>query len=60
MSTETNTIIPNYSDDYDKAQQYIKLALAIVNGARGTNAKIKNGGIYSLDVKIESITTKKR
>jgi len=60
MSIETKTTIPNYSDAYDKAQQYIKLALAIVKGASGTNAKIENGGVHSLDAKSESIIPKKR
>lgn len=46
MSTETNTTIPNYQDAYDKAQQYIKLAMAIVNAARGTNAKVENGAYH--------------
>jgi len=60
MSIETKTTIPNHSDSYDKAQQYIKLALAIVNCASGTNTKLENGGIHSLDAKSESIIPKKR
>lgn len=43
MSIEIKTTIPNYSDAYDKAQQYIKLALAIVYNATGTNTKLENG-----------------
>lgn len=46
MSTETNTTIPNYQDAYDKAHQYIKLAMAIVKGLNGTDNKFVNGSYH--------------
>lgn len=49
MSTEINTTIPNYQDAYDKAQQYIKLAMEIVKGLSGTDNKFVNGAIHSKD-----------